>query len=237
MASGSASSGGVQIDDQHAGDAAVAQHGLEQRRARAGGADQRSGERGVAAGVGDEVALARRERAAAGLGARLDGHRGDLDAGHRGRGELAPGRLEQEGDRRVGQLAGGAADGACGRPRRRPARAPRGRSAPIPRAWSRSKSLRRRRSRWLLSRSSSAASTRASISEQLLVVRAEAPGSARQRGERRRGRRRRARAERRRRSRRRASAASAGRRRRDGGRRRCTGAAPRPRPCGSRTSR
>ena len=52
--------------DQHAGDLAVAQHGLEDGRARARGLDQRRRQRRVVAGVGDEVRLLGGERAAAG---------------------------------------------------------------------------------------------------------------------------------------------------------------------------
>ena len=73
------------------------------------------GERRVGAGVGDEVALARGEGAAAvlGLRPRLDRHRGDVDADHRGRDELAARRLEQERDGGGGDLAGRAADGGA----------------------------------------------------------------------------------------------------------------------------
>ena len=102
--------------DQHAGDLVAAQHGLEQRRARPGRLHQRRRERRVGAGVGHEVGLARGEGAAAvlGLGPRLDRHRRDVDADHRGRDELAAGGLEHEGDGRRGDLAGGAADGGPG---------------------------------------------------------------------------------------------------------------------------
>src|SRR3712207_7680160 len=48
------------------------------------------GQRRMAAGVRDEVALARREGAAGRLRARLDRHRRHVDAVHRGGDELAP---------------------------------------------------------------------------------------------------------------------------------------------------
>ena len=101
--------------DQHAGDLAVAQHRLEHGRAGAGRLHQRRGERRVRARVGDEVGVLGRERAAVrpacDVAARLDRHRRDVDAGHGGRDEVAAGRLEQEGDRRAGDLAGRLADG------------------------------------------------------------------------------------------------------------------------------
>ena len=120
--------------DHHADDLVAAQHRLEQRRARARRLHERRRERRVAAGVGDEVGLARGERAPAvlGLGPRLDRHRRDVDADHGGRDELAAGRLEQERDGRRGDLAGGAADGgsrvaAAGQRARRRGRARRAR--------------------------------------------------------------------------------------------------------------
>ena len=117
--------------DQHAGDLAVAQHRLEQRRARAGRLDQRRGERRVGAGVGDEVGLARAVKARPPYSAsrpRLDRHRRDVDADHRGRDEVAARGLEQEGDGRGGDLAGGVGRRRGGRRGCRRARAPRGRA-------------------------------------------------------------------------------------------------------------
>ena len=104
-------------DDQHAGHVAVAQHRLEHGRARTGRLHQQIRQRRVAARVGHEVGLLRGERtprAGRRLAARLDRHRGHVDAGHRGRHEVAPRRLEQEGDRRACHLAGGLADRRAG---------------------------------------------------------------------------------------------------------------------------
>ena len=116
--------------DQHAGDLAVAQHRLEQRRARRRGVDERLGERGVRARVGDEVALARRERAArssrpaAGSSpapSRRRSSRSRRTRGRRARAGRRPARPPSRTPR--GRRRGG-------RPRRRRARARRARPRP-----------------------------------------------------------------------------------------------------------
>ena len=103
-------------DDQHAADVAVAQHRLEDSAPSARRLDQRRRQRGVVAGVGDEVRLLGRERLPATntLAARLDGDRLDRDTGHRGRREIAARRLQKEGDRSVHHLARRLADGLAG---------------------------------------------------------------------------------------------------------------------------
>ena len=105
-----------QIEDDDAGHRALAHDGLEQRRARAGGGDQRRGQRrmlGARRRRSSSPATRTRGRRRAGLLAGLDRHGRHLDAVHRGRGQLAAARLEQEGDRGAGGLAGRLEDRAA----------------------------------------------------------------------------------------------------------------------------
>ena len=152
--------------DQHAGDLAVAQHRLEDRRAGARRLHQRRRQRRVVARVGDEVGLLGGERAAAARRRRRaagSSPAATLDAGHRGRHEVAA-RTARAGTPPARPSTSQAASQIAWRASSPPASALATRPiAPIPRAWSRSMSLKRRRSRSLDSRSSSDASTRASI--------------------------------------------------------------------------